>query len=516
MELNQETIELFDKLFKKRQAVTFDEVTLEDKPSNFHPNMVNLDTNITPKIRLKSGILSSAMDTVTERDLALALAKMGGIGIIHKNLTPTEQKKEVRWVRNKIHYETMIENPVTFGVDERLSDMERCLKEKGYTFTNFPIIDKDGNFVGMVGKDETQFAEQTNPTLGELMIPLAKLVTATSVTAVGQQEAYEIMKKNHVKKLPIIDKDNHLIGLYTWNDVRKDINKNNLYSLDDEGHFLVGAAIGIGKDEELRVDKLMSVGCKLIVIDTSHGACEPVLDILRYIKTKYKDQCEVVVGNIASYDSAKYLLQDPDCLPDALKTGISVGSICTTRLVTGHGMPQLSAVYQTCKAVREMGYNIPIIADGGIRYSSDIVKVLAAGASGVMMGNIFAGTDESPGKLVTSNGQKYKVVRGMGSKGAMEDRIGSRERYFGKTSSKVDNLTRAQSDKVVPEGVEGFTKYRGSVEKVVNELTGGVKAGLAHSGADNIQTFRQNATFWLQSSAGAIEGNPHGLVKIID
>lgn len=513
MELNKQTTELFDELSNKRQAITFDEVTMEDKPSDFHPNMVNLETNITPKIRLKSGILSSAMDTVTEQELALALAKMGGIGIIHRNMDPSQQNKMVRWVRNKIHYETMIENPVTFGVDERLSDMERCLKEKGYTFTNFPIVDKDGNFVGMVGKDETQFAEQSNPTLGELMIPLAKLVTTTSV---GQQEAYEIMKKSRVKKLPVVDKENHLIGLYTWNDVRKDINKNNLYSLDDEGHFLVGAAVGVGTDEEFRVDKLISGGCKLIVIDTSHGACKPVLDMLRYIKTKYKDQCEVVVGNIASYDSAKYLLQDPDCLPDALKSGISVGSICTTRLVTGHGMPQLTAVYQCWKAVHESGHNVPIIADGGIRYPSDIVKVLAAGASGVMMGNIFAGTDESPGKLVTSNGQKYKVVRGMGSKSAMEDRVGSRERYFDKTSNKVDNLTRAQADKVVPEGVEGFTKYRGSVEKVVNELTGGVRAGLAHSGADNVQTFRQNTTFWLQSSAGAVEGNPHGLIKIID
>ena len=246
--------------------------------------------------------------------------------------------------------------------------------------------------------------------------------------------------------------------------------------MDENGHFLVGAAIGIGNDEFNRVDKLIEAGCKLIVIDTSHGACRPVVEMLEYIKKNYGDKTEVIVGNIASYDSAIYLLRQ-QYKPDALKVGLSIASICTTRLVTAHGMPQLTAIFQVYQAVKRCNLNIPIIADGGIRYPGDIVKAMTVGASGVMLGNIFAGTNESPGKLIISGGQKYKVVRGMGSKGAMEERLGARKRYFS-SISEIDRLTEEQSEKIVPEGVEGYTKYRGSVTKVMVEFLGGIKAGL--------------------------------------
>jgi IMP dehydrogenase len=513
--VNEHIQELFDKNHENSKAVTFDEVTFEDKPSNFHPNDVVLTTKLTRKYELKSaGIVSAAMDTVTEQELALVMAKRGGVGIIHRNMTPEDQCAMVKWVRNKIHHGGMIEKPIFYKASDRISDVEHDILENGWTFTNFPILNDNGNLLGMVSRNEMEFVDSGNPQLSEIMIPYEKLVTTNEI---NKDKAYKIMHKSKVKKLPVIDDDGKFMGLYAWNDIRKDESDKELFTLDEDGRFLVGAAVGIGGTEKSRVEQLVDAGCKLIVIDTSHGANSEVLKMLFWIKDNYDVQ--VIVGNIASYDSARYILQsckDSKRLPDGLKTGISVGSICTTRRVTGHGMPQLTAVYQVWKALNELGLtDIPIIADGGIKYSGDIVKAFSVGASSVMLGNVLAGTDESPGKLVVSNGQKYKMVRGMGSRSAMEDRDGSRMRYFGNTKN-IGRLTNKQKVKVVPEGVEAMTKYRGSVEKVTNELTGGIRSGLAHSGAKSIDEFRENCRMWIQSVAGINEGNPHSLHKILD
>ena len=507
MKLNPLNCFLLNKLYKNRQAITFDEVTFEDKPSIVHPNDVDLTTKITNNIILKGcGITSAAMDTVTEKEMALALAKMGGLGIIHRNLSIKRQCKMIKWVQKKIHYMGMIDKPITFQETDRLSDIQQSIKENGWTFTSFPIM-KDDAFIGLITRNEMGFVENGNPRLSNIMIPLKELIVSNEITC---KEAYVIMKKNKIKKLPIVDKGK-LKGMYVWNDIRKSTCDNN-FSLDKNGHFLVGAAVGLGKAEYERAVSLIKNGCLLLVIDTSHGACEPCLDMIQKLKSTYPD-IDLIVGNIASYESAQYLLSKK-YKPDAFKVGISIGSICTTRQVTAHGMPQLTAIYQVNRAILDLGLNVPIIADGGIRYSGDIIKALAVGASGVMMGSVFGGTLESPAKLIIDGDHKFKLVRGMGCKRAMEEREGSRSRYFNKTG-KVNTLSVQEKQKVVPEGIEGLTKYRGTVEDVMNEFLGGVRSGLAHSGARTVNEFREKCCMWIQSHTGIIEGNPHSLAKIV-
>jgi len=300
--------------------------------------------------------------------------------------------------------------------------------------------------------------------------------------------------------------------------VKQDNRKKDFFSLDEEGHFLVGAAIGLGADEMRRVDLLIENKCKVLVLDTSHGACKPAKEQIERIRKKYGNSVEIIVGNIASYASAMYLL-DSEYKPDALKVGIGPGSICTTRIITGHGIPQITAIYEVWKAVSDYGnksgYFVPIIADGGVRNSGDVVKCLAVGASAVMLGSVFAGTEESPGKIIIDGGKRYKVIRGMGSRNAMSERSGSRLRYHLQEEKHAsEELTEEQQVKMVPEGVEGLVEYRGTVESVVFEMLGGIKAGLAHSGAGNISDFQKNVNMWIQSFSGIAEGNPHNITNI--
>eukprot|EP00211_Chloroparvula_japonica_P001099 CAMPEP_0119119646 /NCGR_PEP_ID=MMETSP1310-20130426/1042_1 /TAXON_ID=464262 /ORGANISM="Genus nov. species nov., Strain RCC2339" /LENGTH=570 /DNA_ID=CAMNT_0007109091 /DNA_START=84 /DNA_END=1792 /DNA_ORIENTATION=- len=516
--LSEATVTVMNRFAEERKAVTFDEVTLEDKPSNYHPNDVKLETFISRRISLKgAGIISAAMDTVTEAELALALAKMGGIGILHRNLSVEEQSAMVNWVRRKIHFGGMIDKPIVFHENMHFSDMQATIAAHGYTFTSFPIVNDKDCLVGLVTRDEMEFAEHHNPILKDIMKLRCSIVTAPEGTT--RIDAYTIMKAKHVKKLPVVTTDGRVKGMYVWSDVRSDEQKRENFSLDHKGNFLVGAAIGVGEDDMRRVKELASAGCPLLVIDSSHGACKPALDQVRRIKLAFQDQFDVVVGNIASYESAMYLLRG-EYKPDALKVGIGPGSICTTRQVTGHGIPQLTAVYQVWRAVqdygKETGYYVPIIADGGIRTSGDIVKCFAAGASAVMMGGIFAGTKESPGQVIQKGGKTFKTVRGMGSRSAMEERSGSRHRYHreSKKTGVTETLTTHQKQKVVPEGVEGLVLLKGTVESVMTELLGGIQAGLSHTGCNNIKEFRNNATFWVQSTAGVSEGRPHDLTDI--
>jgi len=517
VKVNSSVCKVFDMAYDAGTAITFDEVTFEDKPSSVHPNDVDLTTHITTKYKIRSaGIMSSAMDTVTEKDMALALAKMGGVGIIHRNMSPDEQCQMVRWVRNKIHYGGMIDKPIFYRATNTVSDVELDIKKNGWTFTNFPILDDNGSLLGMVSRNEMDFTDIGDPLLKDIMIPYDKLIVTHEI---NKELAYKIMKEHKVKKLPVIDKNNKFVGLYAWKDIKRDEPNKDLFSLDEDGHFLVGAAVGAGESEKERVAKLSDANCKIIVIDTSHGANSQITDMLVWIKRNYPD-VQVVIGNIASYDSCKFIIEEcikEGVLPDAIKAGIGPGSICSTRRVTGHGVPQLTAVYQVWKALNDMKVShIPIIADGGIKYSGDIVKAFAVGASCVMLGNVFAGCDESPGKMVITNGHKFKTVRGMGSKSAMQERDGSRMRYLSTTGEKQKALTNQQKIKLVPEGVEAYTKYRGPVENVITELTGGVRSGFAHSGAKNVNEFRSRCKLWLQSVAGINEGNPHSLEKILD
>jgi IMP dehydrogenase len=518
IQLSSSVIDLLEEKRKTKTALAFDEITLEDKPSDFHPNDVSLHSFVTRKIALKGcGILSAAMDTVTEAELALAIAKVGGMGILHRNLEAKTQADMIRWVRRKIHYGGMIDRPITFSPEDRYSLLQNEIKAKGWTFTSYPIVDQQGKLLGLLTRDEMDFVEGTNPKLSDIMKP--RSMTITAAEGVQTEEAYQIMKERKVKKLPIVKPDDTLVGMYVWNDVKQDQKKRESFSLDDEGHFLVGAAIGLGSDEMTRVQLLVENKCKVMVLDSSHGACKPAKDQIKRIREKYGTTVEIIAGNIASYESAMYLL-DSEYRPDALKVGIGPGSICTTRTVTGHGIPQVTAVYEVWRAIndygKKTGYYVPIIADGGIRSSGDIVKCLAVGASSVMLGGVFAGTDESPGKVIFDGGKRYKVIRGMGSRSALEERSGSRVRYYRQDEKQhaSEELTNEQKQKMVPEGVEGLVEYRGSVEKVMSELLGGIQAGLAHSGAPTLPTFQSKATFWTQSFAGVAEGNPHNITNV--
>lgn len=518
VQLSEANVRLLTRKSEHREAVTFDELTLEDQPVDFHPNDVSLTTHITRNIYLKGcGLMSSAMDTVTEGELALAMAKNGGIGIIHRNLSIEEQAEQIKWVRHKIHFGGMINKPITFHPSLRFSEFESKVSSNGWHFTSFPVVDEHKVMLGLITRDQMEFVGDENPTLREVMLPIEQIVTAPSGTVTTQ--AYEIMQKRKVKKLPVLGTGGELEGMYVWNDVKSDANKSARFSLDNDGHFLVGGAIGVGAEEVRRAEALVRVGCKLLVIDSSHGSCAPVKNMIASVRARWGNSVEIIAGNIASYKSAMYLLE-ADAKPDGLKVGIGPGSICTTRQVTGHGIPQVTAIFETWRAVRDYGqrtgYHVPIVADGGIKTSGDIVKAFAAGASGIMMGSVMAGCLESPGSLVMKNGRKYKSIRGMGSRSAMEERAGSRMRYFSGSKGIVENarMTNSQAQKVVPEGVEGLVELRGTVEHVLTQLMGGVQAGLAHSGALKISSFQAKAEFWLQSTVGLREGLPHDIMDI--
>jgi len=517
LKLSENAFKVLKNKSDKRVAVTFDEITLSDQPVEFHPNDVQLSSFITRKIKLKGcGIMSAAMDTVTEKELALSMAQMGGIGILHRNLAPEEQAAQLKWVRRKINYGGMIDKPIVFGPDERYSEFQKQVSDNQYPFTSFPVVDDERKMLGLLTRDQFEFIQDSNPTLRNIMMDISSLVTAPEGT--NTEQAYKIMATNKVKKLPVLCKEGKLLGLYVWNDVKNDQRKREKFSLDSDGHYLVGAAIGVGASEFDRAELLINNGCKVLVMDSSHGSCKPVKDQVYAIKKKFGNIVEIIAGNIASYASAKYLL-DGDHKPDALKVGIGPGSICTTRQVTGHGIPQVTAIFEVWRAVKEhgdrTGYYVPIIADGGIRNSGDIVKALAAGATGIMLGSMMAGCEESPGQLI-KDGRKYKIIRGMGSRSAMESRSGSRGRYHQKDSKShaTEGLTSAQAEKMVPEGVEGLVQFKGTVEKVMLQLLGGVQAGMAHSGAICVPDFQANSNIWMQSFAGVAEGKPHDISDV--
>ena len=468
----------------KMDGLTFDDVLLIPAYSEVLPNSVDLSTKFSRNITLNVPLVSAAMDTVTESQLAIAIAREGGIGVIHKNMSIEEQARQVHTVKRAEN--GMIYDPVTIKVGSTVNDALNMMKE--YKIGGIPVVDEDMTLVGIVTNRDLRFERDLQRKVEEVMTK-ENLVTTTQST--NLEEAAEILQNHKIEKLPVVDKDGKLIGLVTYKDITKAKDKPNACK-DALGRLRVAAGIGVTGDSLQRAEALVKAGVDAIVIDTAHGHTKGVVNVLKEVKAKFPS-IDVVVGNIATGEAAKYLVENG---ADGVKVGIGPGSICTTRVIAGIGVPQLTAVCDVAKALE--GTGVPLIADGGIRYSGDIVKALAAGGSSVMLGGMFAGVEESPGETIIFNGRKYKSYRGMGSLEAMEK--GSKDRYF------QGNVSDAR--KLVPEGIAARVPYKGSLYEVVYQMLGGLRAGMGYCGAKNIDVLHQ-AKFTRITNAGVAESHPH-------
>ncbi len=465
-------------------GLTFDDVLLIPAYSEVLPRNVELSTRFSRNISLNVPIVSAAMDTVTEAKLAIAIAREGGIGVIHKNMSIAEQARQVHAVKRAEN--GMIYDPVTITRGSTVAEALAIMKE--YHIGGIPVVDEDKKLVGIVTNRDLRFERNLDSLVDDVMTK-DNLVTTSQSTDL--QQAADILQRYKIEKLPVVDKDGRLVGLVTYKDITKA--KDKPYACKDKlGRLRVAAGIGVTKDSMQRADALVEAGVDAIVIDTAHGHSKGVVDVLKAVKAKYPD-LDVVVGNIATGEAAQYLVKAG---ADGVKVGIGPGSICTTRVIAGVGVPQLSAVYDVAKAIE--GTGVPLIADGGIRYSGDIVKALAAGAYSVMLGGMLAGVEESPGETIIYNGRKYKSYRGMGSLEAMEK--GSKDRYFQEGENDVKKL--------VPEGIAARVPYKGSLYEVVYQMIGGLRSGMGYCGAHNIEELH-NAKFTRITTAGVTESHPH-------
>ena len=469
------------------EGLTFDDITLVTQFADFLPNETDLSSKFSSRISVNIPFVSAAMDTVTEARMAIAMAMLGGIGIVHRNLTPEQQAEIVRTVKQ--HLNGLIDHPVTFRATDTLKTVHDVRKAKGYTFSGFPILDTNDTVVGIVTAADIKFALNQNAPISSVMT--TQVTTAPKGTTL--QQAYDIMQKNKIGKLPLVE-NGKLVGLYSFSDVQTLIqNVEPMFNRDSQYRLRVGAAIA-PHDEE-RVAILASNHIDVVVVDTSHGHSQGVIDITKWVK-KNHPEIDVVAGNIATGEAAVALR---DAGADAVKVGIGPGSICTTRVVTGVGVPQISAIYDCAKALEG---SIPIIADGGIRHSGDVTKAIVAGADTVMMGSILAGTEESPGEKIIYQGRQFVAYRGMGSLGAMQANQGSRERY--------GQSTVAQ-DELVPQGIEGMVPYAGTVKQVLTQFCGGLRASMGFCGCPTIDDLRRQAQFKRISPAGVTEGHAHNV-----
>jgi IMP dehydrogenase len=466
------------------QGLTFDDVLLMPAYSEVLPSEVNIHTQLTKNIRLHTPILSSAMDTVTEAQLAIALAREGGIGILHKNMSIEKQAEQVRKVKRS--ESGMIVDPITLEVTATIGDALKLMKEN--KIGGIPIVDKTNKLVGILTNRDLRFETDRKRKVSEVMTK-ENLVIAPEGTDLRKAE--KILRQYKIEKLPVVNKQGKLIGLITYRDILQLSAFPNAVK-DNIGRLLVGAALGITKDLIDRAAALQSVGVDIVSLDSAHGHSKGVIEALKLLKKTYKN-LPVIAGNVATAQGALAMAQAG---ADAVKVGIGPGSICTTRIVAGAGVPQLTAIMEAAKALK--GKNIPIIADGGIRYTGDMVKALAAGANCVMMGSIFAGTEESPGETIIYEGRKFKGYRGMGSIGAMSQ--GSGDRYF--------QENEADSKKYVPEGIEGRVAYKGNLHEIVYQFAGGLKAGMGYCGAKTVKDL-QKATFVQITNAGMKESHTH-------
>ena len=469
-----------------RIGLTFDDVVLVPAKSEVLPSEVQTQTRVSRSIAINIPIVSAAMDTVTESRLAIALAREGGIGIIHRVLSPADQAAEIDKVKKS--ESGMILDPITISPDQTIRDAHQLMAK--YRISGIPVT-KEGKLVGILTNRDLRFESRMDLKVSQVMTR-EKLVTAPEGTSL--EKAREILHEYRIEKLPVVNKRFELKGLITIKDIEKRI-KYPQACKDTHGRLRVGAAVGVGVDAEHRVALLARAGVNLVVVDTAHGHARSVLETVKLIKQKYPE-LDVVAGNIGTAAAAKDLVKAG---ADAVKVGVGPGSICTTRVVSGAGMPQLTAIADCAAAVASSG--VPVIADGGIKYSGDITKALAAGASAVMIGGILAGTEESPGETVLFQGRTYKVYRGMGSLGAMEK--GGKDRYF--------QAGRPES-KLVPEGIEGRVPYKGTLAGVVYQLVGGVKSGMGYCGCRTIVELQQKATFIRQTLAGLREGHVHDVI----
>ncbi len=470
----------------KMDGLTFDDVLLIPAYSEVLPRDVKLSTKFSRRITLNVPLVSAAMDTVTEAAMAIAIAREGGIGVIHKNMSIEEQARQVHAVKRAEN--GMIYDPVTIKRGSTVADALAIMEE--YHIGGIPVVDDDRRLLGIVTNRDLRFERDLNRQIDEVMTSEG-LVTTNQSTDL--EEAADILQRHKIEKLPVVDSDGRLIGLVTYKDITKAKDKPNACK-DELGRLRVCAVAGVGvtADSMQRVDALVEAGVDAIVIDTAHGHSRGVVGVLEAVKAKYP-QIDVVVGNIATGDAARYLV---DHGADGVKVGIGPGSICTTRVIAGVGVPQLSAVYDVAKALK--GTGVPLIADGGIRYSGDIVKALAAGAYSVMLGGMLAGVEESPGDTIIYNGRKYKAYRGMGSLEAMEK--GSKDRYFQANESDVKKL--------VPEGIAARVPYKGSLYEVTYQMLGGLRAGMGYCGAADIERLH-DAKFTRITNAGVAESHPH-------
>lgn len=467
-------------------GLTFDDVLLRPRHSKIVPREAILETQITKGIKLNIPLLSAAMDTVTESRLAIALSREGGLGVIHKNLSIQDQAAQVAKVKRSEGF--TIKDPITLPPDVPLSEAIAVMNK--YIISGFPVV-SGSKLVGMLTHRDMRFVDDVNQPISNFMTSKNLITVSTGTTL---EEAWELFRIHRVEKLPVVDKDNTLTGLIT----AKDIRKKSLYpnaSKDSKGRLIVGAAVGITVDTMDRVTALIEADVDLIIVDTAHGHSEGVLNTIKQIKKSYPDT-QVIGGNVATGEGTEDVIKAG---ADGVKVGIGAGAICTTRVIAGIGVPQVSAIMDCYQAAGK--YDIPIVADGGIRYSGDISKSIAAGASAVMIGSLFAGTEEAPGERVLLEGRTYKVYYGMGSLAAMKR--GSSDRYFQEGAS---------HDKLVPEGIEGRVPFRGKLSDTVHQLTGGIRASMGYCGCRDISAFQKDTVFTRVTAAGVREGHPHDVV----
>ena len=464
-----------------KRALTFEDVLLVPKYSEVLPKNVDVSTKLTKNISLNAPIVSAAMDTVTEYEAAIAMARVGGIGIIHKNMDIESQVKQVKRVKKSEN--GMIVDPISFKVTTTLDEANYLLNE--FHISGAPVIDDHGKLVGICTNRDMRFEQNGNREVGEIMTPMPII---TAKVGVSIEEAAKVLHKHKIEKLPIVDENDILKGLITIKDIKKrkeypDANK------DDFGRLRVGAAIGVGQYD--RAEALVKAGADVLVLDSAHGHSKGIIDTVKELKKRFA--VEVIAGNIATAEAAKDLIEAG---ADAVKVGIGPGSICTTRIVAGVGVPQISAIMDVVEMAKK--YGVPVVADGGIKYSGDVAKAIAAGASSIMVGSLLAGTEESPGETIIYQGRKYKSYRGMGSIGAMQK--GSNDRYFQEGTA---------ADKLVPEGIEGQVPYRGRIGEIVYQLIGGLRSSMGYLGAADIASYQERAEFVEITSAGLRESHVH-------
>lgn len=467
------------------EGLTYDDVLLIPAYSEVLPRDVNIQTKFTRNISINVPIISAAMDTVTESKMAIAMAREGGIGVLHKNMSIEEQALKVRRVKRA--ESGMIIDPITLPVTATVRDAKNNMRE--HSIGGIPIVDEKGRILGIVTNRDLRFEKNEARPISEVMTS-TNLVTVAEGTSLAEAEG--ILQENKIEKLPVVNENEELVGLITFRDITK-LTQNPIANKDTFGRLRVAAAIGVTGDAVERAEALVKAGVDAIVIDTAHGHTQGVVNVLKEVKKQFPD-LEVIVGNIATAEAAKYLVEAG---ADAVKVGIGPGSICTTRVVAGVGFPQFSAVLEVAAAIK--GSGVPVIADGGIRYTGDIPKAIAAGADSVMLGSLLAGTKESPGETIIYEGRKFKSYRGMGSVEAMKQ--GSKDRYFQDVEDDIKKL--------VPEGIEGRVPYKGDLYESIHQFIGGLRAGMGYCGAKDIETLKETGRFVKITSSGIHESHPH-------